>query len=95
MDHQSNCISLPYTVDIHLVVQCPSQVLETFVIQEILGVGLDPNAQLGNTGGPDVRQQVPVAMHKDAAEHGVHHGTHFFSVLLQLGETHNTHTPGV
>lgn len=91
-NHQSNCLSRPDTVHIHLVIQRPSKVLETFVIQEVLRVGLDPNAQLGNTSGPDVGQLVSVAVHKHAAEHGVYHGTHFLSVLLQLGETQNTHT---
>lgn len=76
--HQCN------TVHTHLVVQSPSQVLETFVIEEMLGVAFQPNPQLGNANGPDVGQQVAVPVHKHAAEHGVHHGEHFFFVLVQL-----------
>lgn len=69
---------------VHLVVQGPSQVFKTSVIEEVFGIVFQPHAQLLDTSHPDLRQQVPVTVHKHPAEHAVHHGEHLLSVLPQL-----------
>lgn len=75
-------------VSVHLIMQGPPQVLETSIIQEVLGIHSQPGAQLLNTRCPDFRQLVPVAMHKHAAESAVHQRGQLLSVLQQLKHIH-------
>lgn len=76
------------TLCVYLVMQGPSQIFKTSVIEEMFRIRFQPNAQFLNTNCPDVWQQVPVTVHKHTAEHAVHHGGYVLPVLPQLKHTH-------
>lgn len=51
-------------------------------------VQFQPNAQLLNANCPDLRQLVPVTVHKHTTKHTIHHGGHLLFVLMQLQDKH-------
>lgn len=65
----------------YLVMQCPPNVFKTSIIKKALGVRFHPNTQLLNTHCTDLRQSVPVTVHKDTTESGVHQRGQLLSVL--------------
>lgn len=72
---------------VYLVMHGPSQIFKTSIIKKVLRVHFQPKAQLFNTHCPDLRQLVPITMHKHTTESGIHHGGQLLSVFSQLQHT--------
>ena len=68
----------------YLIEQGPAQVLEVAVLEEALWVGPQPQAQLLDAHGPDVRHAVAVAVHKHPPHRRVDKRPHILSVFQQL-----------
>lgn len=64
--------------------QGPSQIFKAPIIKEVLRVHFQPEAQLLHTHCPNLRQSVPITVHKHTAESGIHHGGQLLFVFSQL-----------
>ena len=69
---------------LYLVVDCPTDVLEVGVVEEVCVVLLHPLPDLEHADAPDLWQGVSVAMDEDGLEHVGEHVLDLVHVLLQL-----------
>ena len=69
---------------LYLVVDCPTDVLEVGVVEEVCVVLLHPLPDLEHADAPDLWQGVSVAMDEDGLEHVGQHVLDLVCVLLKL-----------